>query len=410
MSRSSFTLIELLVVIGILSILSVTITLILNPGDLIRQSRDTNRLTDLASISKAINLFMVTNAGSFIGTSTVVYVSIPDTTSTCANLGLPTLPAGYTYSCVSTSTLALIDGTGWIPVNLNLITYGSVISKLPIDPQNTTTTGAYYTYIPGGSYELASILESDKYKMGGPQDKSSKDNGQYPEIYETGSNLNLLPVNRNSDLVAYWGFEETGTSVYDLSGHGNTGTMYSSTTVTDIHDSSDCIRGSCVDLDGDNRVSCGNKSTLNFSDEMTVAAWIKITATTSQSYGTIISRNSINNWSWLFSSAARTPRLYSRMTDDTYVAKIASNALTIDQWVFAVFVYDDSNQSVRFYWNGNPNGSGNYSLPMKTTGWSTFYIGSYSSNSYHAVGSIDEVKVYRRILSPDEILALYNAR
>ncbi|MDP1706468.1 MAG: LamG-like jellyroll fold domain-containing protein [bacterium] len=409
-AKSSFTLIELLVVIAILAILSVVIVLIINPGDLIRQSRDTNRITDINNLNKALGIFRIANPNDFIGTSTIIYVSLPDSNSTCANLGLPALPAGYSYNCAASSTLTKTDGTGWVPINFDAVSYGSPIQRLPIDPQNTTSTGAYYTYIIGGSYQFTTILESNKYKMGGSQDKTSIDNGQYPEIYEIGTDLDLLPVNRSSNLVAYWDFEGTGTSAYDSSGHGNTGTMYSSTTITDIHNSSDCVRGSCAEFDGDNRVSVNSASVLNSTDEMTVTAWVKITATTSQVYGAIISRNGINNWSWLFANNTRIPRLYSRMTDDTYTYKISSNSLTTNQWDFVVFVYKDSDQSVRFYSNGNLGGTGNYSLPMKTTTWNTFLIGSYTPTTYHSIGLMDEVKIYNRALSADEILALYNAR
>jgi len=36
-----------------------------------------------------------TGGSGFYGSSSVVYVSIPDTTSTCANLGLPSLSSGW---------------------------------------------------------------------------------------------------------------------------------------------------------------------------------------------------------------------------------------------------------------------------------------------------------------------------
>ena len=46
-SRSAFTLIELLVVIAILAILAVVVVLVLNPAELLKQSRDANRLSDM---------------------------------------------------------------------------------------------------------------------------------------------------------------------------------------------------------------------------------------------------------------------------------------------------------------------------------------------------------------------------
>ncbi|MDP2705583.1 MAG: type II secretion system protein, partial [bacterium] len=112
-SRSSFTLIELLVVIAILAILSVAVVFIINPADIIKQSRDTNRLTDLNNLNKALSVFDVTNPDDFTGTSSIVYVSLPDTSGTCTNLSLPALPAGYSYHCVTSSTLSKTDGTGW---------------------------------------------------------------------------------------------------------------------------------------------------------------------------------------------------------------------------------------------------------------------------------------------------------
>jgi len=92
-NQRSFTLIELLVVIAILAILTVAVVLVLNPMEFIRQSRDSARLTDLSTLNKALVLYQVDGKTSF-GSSSVVYVSIPDSTSTCGNLGLPLLPSG----------------------------------------------------------------------------------------------------------------------------------------------------------------------------------------------------------------------------------------------------------------------------------------------------------------------------
>jgi prepilin-type N-terminal cleavage/methylation domain-containing protein len=50
-SRSAFTLIELLVVIAIIGMLAVVVILTLNPVELFRQARDSNRLSDLATLT-----------------------------------------------------------------------------------------------------------------------------------------------------------------------------------------------------------------------------------------------------------------------------------------------------------------------------------------------------------------------
>jgi hypothetical protein len=193
-NKPSFTLTEMLITVGILAVLSVTVLLTLNPQDLIKQSRDSQRLSDLTNLSKAIFLYEAdTNGQGFMGTSSVVYVSIPDTTSTCANLGLPQLPPSWSYKCVSSSTLQNIDGTGWIPINFNNLSFGKTLSKLPIDPINTTSSGNYYTYTYDNGiskYELNANLESSKYK----EQLAINDGGDNSLTYEIGSNLSITPT------------------------------------------------------------------------------------------------------------------------------------------------------------------------------------------------------------------------
>jgi prepilin-type N-terminal cleavage/methylation domain-containing protein len=186
-NRKSFTLIELLVVLALVAILSVVVVVTLNPAELLRQARDSNRLSDLATINTALNLFSTDVTGGFMGTSTVIYVSIPDTSPTCANLGLPAISTStYSYSCVTRENLRHTDGSGWIPVNFGRISSNSPISQLPIDPINTTTSFNYYTYVSGGSWKLSAILEAQKNIS-----VANLDGGIAPGAIEIGTDLNL---------------------------------------------------------------------------------------------------------------------------------------------------------------------------------------------------------------------------
>jgi prepilin-type N-terminal cleavage/methylation domain-containing protein len=193
--RRGFTLIELLVVIAIVAVLAVTVIITLNPAELLKQARDSDRLADLNTLNKALSILQSDIASPSFGTGNTVYISIPDSSTTCANLRLPTLPAGYTYGCATTSTLRNTDGTGWIPINFNLISSGSPLSILPIDPTNTTSSGQYYTYTPGtGAYELTAQLEAIKYNSSGTDDKVSTDGGSNKGLFEKGTDLTLYPV------------------------------------------------------------------------------------------------------------------------------------------------------------------------------------------------------------------------
>ncbi len=185
--QRGFTLIELLVVIAILGVLSTAVVLVINPAELLKQGRDATRLSDLATLETSLALFQADRSQGSLGAASTTYLSIPDTSPTCANTGL-TPPPGWTYHCVSTTTLAKTDGTGWIPVNFNLISVGSPLSKLPIDPTDTVSSGLYYTYTTNGfNYELNSFMESQRYL----QQSAAADNGDDGYVYENGSNLHL---------------------------------------------------------------------------------------------------------------------------------------------------------------------------------------------------------------------------
>jgi len=201
-TESSFTLVELLIVIGILAILTAAVVIAINPAELLKQGRDSQRMQDLSSIDKALSVLEAIDPSVSLGTASTVYVSVPDSSATCANLGLPSLPTGWSYGCVASSTLYDTDGTGWIPVNFSS-SASLTFSALPIDPTNTTSTGNYYTYAPGGSWKLMTLFESEKYSYGGGSDKTSNDGGGDDAVYEAGSNKSILfggPMYGKNDL------------------------------------------------------------------------------------------------------------------------------------------------------------------------------------------------------------------
>jgi prepilin-type N-terminal cleavage/methylation domain-containing protein len=209
----SFTLIELLVVIAVVAVLSVVVILTLNPSELIKQARDSNRLADLSTINTALGLFSADVVGGFMGTSSVVYISVPSATSTCADLSLPGLPSGYSYNCVTSQNLRNIDGTGWIPVNFQRISSNSPVSQLPVDPVNSVSSLKIYAYIPNlnSKYKLSTAIESQKFSS-----RASEDTGTISSRYEIGEDTQLygpeLITNGTFDSDTSW-TKEAGWSI-----------------------------------------------------------------------------------------------------------------------------------------------------------------------------------------------------
>ncbi|MCL4404342.1 type II secretion system GspH family protein [Patescibacteria group bacterium] len=207
-SSNGFTLIEILVVIALLAVLATAVVLVLNPAELLKEGRDSTRLSDLASLNTALALFQVDQYDQNMGTASTTYISIPDTSPTCSDLGLPALSIGWSYHCVPAASSSAVNGTGWVPVNFNLISSGAPLPRLPVDPINSTSTGEYYTYTPGGSFELTALMESTKYRS---QVNANPSLLSYPNVVAIGSDLNLSPIysdNPTTLPVAYWPLDE----------------------------------------------------------------------------------------------------------------------------------------------------------------------------------------------------------
>jgi len=177
--QKGFTLIELLVVIALIAVLAVAVTLALNPAELLKQGRDSTRISDLANINSALLLYLVDVSTPMLTSSTNCYV-YGSVTTTCSGRF-----SGATT--VVTSSSQAVNGQGWIPVNLSLISSGSPLPRYPIDP--TQSNPYFYAFRPSstsGFYEINAQLESSKYA-----NQAATDGGNNNNVYEVGNDLNL---------------------------------------------------------------------------------------------------------------------------------------------------------------------------------------------------------------------------
>ena len=189
-AQKGFTLIELLVVIAIVAILSVVVILTLNPAELLRQARDSNRVSDLATIKSALSLYLadVKTPELARGSSGNCFVSAATTTG-MTQCGV--FSADYGTGSSSAVASRTVDGTGWLPVNFNQISSGSPLPQLPVDPVNNTTT--YYAYAASTTnlnFEIDAKMESTKYSTG-TNNITYQDGGDQPTWYEVGTNLSM---------------------------------------------------------------------------------------------------------------------------------------------------------------------------------------------------------------------------
>lgn len=243
--NKGFTLLELLIVIAILATLATIVVLVLNPAETLAKSRDTQRMSDLATLKSAIALYTTTvssptlgsttdtgtnprtnfsntackNAGTWTVGEDRIWYSLPtDGTGgveiTDSTLDGATFSAGYGATQVtvveSTSYLTLADGTGWIPVKLTDVVGGTPLSSLPIDPTNALSVAGhssavdntdliyrYACYSSGSilSFEIDAVLESEEFKTNAK--KMSKDGGNDSDYYEVGTKLDIMGAGTN---------------------------------------------------------------------------------------------------------------------------------------------------------------------------------------------------------------------
>lgn len=220
-----FSLLETLIVIGIVSVISAVLIFMLNPGETLRRTRDSQRLSDLKTLERAIGLFIAVNPSGAEQTlcggdldRPKLHISFPkDKKGVEISAGacpVPIPPPGAPFpafhpnwSQVLTDYLFRVDGVGWIPANLKDIFSGSPIATLPVDPVNLINIPVdlegnncpddddliyRYTCFRGLlQFEIDARLESREFTK--KQDKAAEDGGTNSLRYEVGRALNLLP-------------------------------------------------------------------------------------------------------------------------------------------------------------------------------------------------------------------------
>ncbi|MCX8016203.1 MAG: type II secretion system GspH family protein [Patescibacteria group bacterium] len=182
-NKKGFTLIELLIVIAILAVLMSVIVITLNPSEMLKKSRDSRRIADLAALRTALNVYLSENVFGSTADD-YAYVSIPGSGGTCSQ----TYCGGKSCYCTATANYRNITGNGWIPVALNSVTMGTPLSSLPIDPANNSSY--YYIFCASSSlttYELNAKLEATANNS-----VMSNDGGTQSGWYEIGSELSIL--------------------------------------------------------------------------------------------------------------------------------------------------------------------------------------------------------------------------
>lgn len=221
-----------------------------------------------------------------------------------------------------------------------------------------------------------------------------------PSIITNGLILNL-------DASTYPG---TGTTWNDLSGQNNNGTL-----VNGVGYSTE--NGGVMTFDGVNDyVNCGNSSTFNQTNALTLSTWVKINSLSS--VNSLIGKQWCNGNQYSYYLAINTQGKLafdagnSGSCTGNFTTYTSTNSLSINTWYNVVLSF--TNTSIKLYLNGQLI-SGSLTGINKNlfTGNSPVLLGTYRSlnGSYGSIlnGSIGSTLIYNTSLSASDILQNFNA-
>ncbi len=205
-----------------------------------------------------------------------------------------------------------------------------------------------------------------------------------------------------SDLVGWWNFNDPTSRYKDTSGYDNHGSCTSCPTVTDGVPGTG---GSAMSFNGSDNIITINNSLTNGFDNLSVSAWFYMKP--SSNYRTIISKGYHTNSVFEIRSNrdSEGPNIGSRINTVNGTASRSKTNYTNNDWHHILFSYNGLELQV--YFNGEALDSvaitgslimNNHPLNI---GRNTSPQGEFMN------GLIDDVRIYSRALSAQEVQTLY---
>jgi hypothetical protein len=202
----------------------------------------------------------------------------------------------------------------------------------------------------------------------------------------------------NNGLVAYYPLED---NTDDRSGNGLHGTMVGDPAFVDG------VKGMALDFNGDDYIDCDGNVEFSFTDAMTVSTWVKIRSVTTAWMAMIAKGEN----AWRLGINNETTGIHYAFSGGTRNWQQANTAteLTFDEWYHVAATYD-TDVGAHVYVNGvldasNPNLDG-----IDTNEMPLLLGDNPEATGRFFDGMLDEVRIYNRALSADEISFLSGLR
>lgn len=221
----------------------------------------------------------------------------------------------------------------------------------------------------------------------------------------------------SNGLVGYWKMDEaswtnncsTG-SVLDSSGNGNDGDACPNTTGPTGGAAGKFGNGGVFD-GTDDYISVADNDSLSFSNNtMSAGVWIKRSGNPAANEY-VITKGASGNWEYSLYVATNGTfgiTLWTSSGSTIVNETSSSNAIFTDgNWHHIAFTSDGS--ELRLYYDGKPDDVDPVFTGTMSNAGSTMYVGDRPDQTdAEFQGSLDELRLYNRTLSPTEVAKLYN--
>ena len=357
---------EILLVVGIISILAGIVIVAINPSKQLATVRNTERKSDIKQIDSAITQYYIDNFHYPTG--------ITGTLTGICNTGSG---ASTTEAVGGGSCSGLINLSKLVP---------DYITAIPTDPQASTTNTGYYVKEDSTTHKLgvqANLAELDTDIVIGMTATGTTPGEEEPSTLGDG-------------LVAHYLMNDTdGTTVVDTQGNDGTGTYIAT----------DGVVGGALSFDGgSNYINIPYDSSIGVSSQpFSISMWVYVNDT--NNFQAYLTQEGDGTGFSLYGNAYNGNQLV------LYLGDGANNAysglyLSASEWHYIGYSYDE-NGNYRSWIDDNivtPTGDGGN--PVINNGLD-YYLG-YSDYGYWLNGKLDDVRIYNRALTTEEIGQIYN--
>lgn len=236
----------------------------------------------------------------------------------------------------------------------------------------------------------------------------------YFSVYAGYKTNTSLTDSMTTGLAGYWRLDDgSGSSATDSSTNGSTGTLNN----MEVGDWTTGQMDGALDFDGSNEyISIPDANHLDITGTVTLSAWIRSDSyPATGDYDSIIVKGNAGtpaiNYGMETYGQSSTQYLTFFFHNGSSQIIRGSTGLTTGVWHHVAVVYNDAANDIRLYVNGAQESETVITGSPETTSIITnsvqTEIGSYNSDRHWFDGRIDEVRVYNRAFSGDEVVQLY---